>query len=181
MEFVFLIVFTCVLNQSHGHWLLSDALHFTILMSLKLKEENKVVPSFKSLMKDDSIIVDELALLDSFLSFLMKYENKKTHNMISLMLDPGFKSLWIISSFVGWEQGVSLVEKYDKKFLHPMLVKCYEHLYPLIRSNIQILFTKIFFIKIAIWIFLNRLQTQANQWRACQERDVNFYKVSIGC
>jgi hypothetical protein len=74
-------------------------------MSLKLKEENKVVPSFKSLMKDDSIIVDELALLvsnirkevcamlDSFLSFLMKYENKKTHNMISLMLDPGFKSL----------------------------------------------------------------------------------------
>jgi hypothetical protein len=31
------------------------------------------------------------------------------------MLDPRFKSLWIISSFVGHEQNASLVEKYDKK------------------------------------------------------------------
>jgi hypothetical protein len=75
----------------------------------------------------------------------MKYENKKTHNMIFVMLDPRFKSLWILSSFVGWEQGVSLVEKYDRKSLYPMSVKCYEHLHPLIRSNIQIFPTKIFF------------------------------------
>ncbi len=53
------IVFTCVLNQSHGHWLLNDALHFVISMSLKLKEENKIIPSFESLMEDDSIISNE--------------------------------------------------------------------------------------------------------------------------
>jgi hypothetical protein len=58
-------------------------------MSLKLKEENKIVLSFEILMEDDLIIVDELVLLvfnirkevcgvlDSFLSFLMKYETKK--------------------------------------------------------------------------------------------------------
>jgi len=144
-------------------------------MSLKLKEENEIVPSFEILMEDDLIIVDELVLLvfnirkevcgvlDSFLSFLKKYENKKTHNMIFVMLDPRFKSLQILSSFVGWGKGVSLVEKYDRKFLYHMLVKCYEHLHPLIRSNIQILFTNIFFIRIAIWIFLKRLQAQANQ------------------
>ncbi len=74
-------------------------------MSLKLKEENQVVLSFESLMEEDSIIVNELALLvfnirkevcgvlDSFLSFLTKYKNKKTPNMISLILDPRFKSL----------------------------------------------------------------------------------------
>jgi hypothetical protein len=82
-------------------------------MSLKLKEENKIIPSFESLMEDDSIIFDELFLLaskikrevinvlDFFISFLKKYENRKVHNMIFLMLDPRFKSLRIVSSFVG--------------------------------------------------------------------------------
>ncbi len=100
-----------------------------------MKEENKIVPSFESLMEDDSIIFDELSLLaynirrevinvlNSFLSFLKKYENKKAHNMISLMLDPRFKTLHIVSSFVGRKQGVALVEEYDRKSLYPMLVK----------------------------------------------------------
>ncbi len=88
----------------HGCWLLNDALHSTILMSLELKEENLVI-SFESLMEKDLVIGDELVLhirkgvcgvLDSFLSFWMKYENIKTNNMISLMLDPKFKNLRII-------------------------------------------------------------------------------------
>jgi hypothetical protein len=57
-------------------------------MSLKLKEENKIIPSFESLMEDTSIIYGELSLLasnirrdvinvlDSFLSFLKKHEKK---------------------------------------------------------------------------------------------------------
>jgi len=108
-------------------------------MSLKLKEENKMIFSFESLMEDDSIIYDELFLLasnirkevinvlGSFLSFLNKYEYKKVHNMIFLMLDPRFKSLRILSSFVGREQGVVLVEEYDRKSLYPIFVKCHEH------------------------------------------------------
>jgi hypothetical protein len=84
-------------------------------MNLKLKKENQVVLSFESLMEEDLVITDELALLvfnirmevcgvlDSFLSFLTKYENRKTNNMIFLMLNPRFKSLQIISSFVGRE------------------------------------------------------------------------------
>jgi hypothetical protein len=101
-------------------------------MSLKLKEENQIIPSFENLMDDDSIIVDELFLLaynkkrevlnvlDSFLSFLRKYDNRKAHNMVSLMLDPKFKSFYIISSFVGKEQGVVLGEEYDRESLYPM-------------------------------------------------------------
>ncbi len=69
-------------------------------------------------------------MLNSFLSFLRKYENKKAHNMISLMLDIRFKSLRIVSSFVRREQGMALVEEYDRKTLYPMLVKCHEHLHP---------------------------------------------------
>jgi predicted transcriptional regulator len=71
-------------------------------MSLKLREENQILPSFESLMDDDSIVSDELSLLvssirkevinvlDSFLSFLKIYDKKKGHNMISLMLDPRY-------------------------------------------------------------------------------------------
>jgi hypothetical protein len=51
-------------------------------------------------MDDDSTIIFELFLftynikrevcgvLDSFLSFLKNYEERKAHNMLSLMLDP---------------------------------------------------------------------------------------------
>ncbi len=120
----------------HGHWLLNDVLHSTISMSLKLREENQIFPLVESLMNDDSVVSDELFLLASnikrevinvfniFLSFLRVYDKRKAHNMISLMLDPKYKNLCIVSSFVGKEQGVVLVEKYDRKSLYPMLLKC---------------------------------------------------------
>jgi hypothetical protein len=63
MDFLFPIVFACVLNQSHGHILLSNALHSIISMNLRLKEENQVFFSFEILMHDDSIIGNELALM----------------------------------------------------------------------------------------------------------------------
>jgi hypothetical protein len=65
-------------------------------------------------------------------------------------------------SFVAREQGVAFIEEYDRKFLYPMLVKCYEHLHPLVRLD-RIVLTKMFLNKIAIWIFLNKLQAQVNQ------------------
>jgi hypothetical protein len=109
------IVFVCVFNQSCGQWVLSDALHSTISMNLKFREENQILPSFESLMDDESIVTDELSLhvfnirrgvinvLDSMVSYLKVCDKKKTHNMISLMLDPRYRSLHIVSSFVGRE------------------------------------------------------------------------------
>jgi len=52
----------CVLNQSHGHWLLSDALNVTITMSLKLKEEFGISLNLQDLIDDDSIVAQELSL-----------------------------------------------------------------------------------------------------------------------
>jgi hypothetical protein len=49
----FLIVITYVLNQYRGHWLLNDALHFAISISLKLKEPKNAL-SFQILMEEDS-------------------------------------------------------------------------------------------------------------------------------
>jgi hypothetical protein len=98
-------------------------------------------------MDDDSIVSDEVSLLasnirrevinvlDYFLSFLKVYDKRKVNNMISLMLDPRYKSLCIVSSFVGKEQGVAPIEEYDRKSLCPMFVKCHEYLHPLVRSK----------------------------------------------
>jgi len=52
--------------------------------------------------------------------------------MLSLMLDPRFKTLRIMSSFIGCEQVKAIVEEYDKKSLFLMLLKCYYHLHLLV-------------------------------------------------
>jgi hypothetical protein len=38
-------------------------------------------------------------VLDFFLSFFKSYEKKKTQNMLSLMLDPKFKTFHLVFSF----------------------------------------------------------------------------------
>lgn len=98
-------------------------------------------------MDDDFGIAFELSLLtsnikklcnvfDSFLSFLRRYEKRKTHNMFSVMLDSQFKNLRLVSSFVDHESGIWIVEKYDKKSLHPMPLNCYRHLHLVINYEI---------------------------------------------
>jgi hypothetical protein len=60
------------------------------------------------------------------------YNKKKTHNMLALMLDPRFKSFHLVSSYVGKEQGVSIVQEYDMGALYPILVNSYNHLHPIV-------------------------------------------------
>jgi hypothetical protein len=94
-------------------------------MSSKLKEDVGIVQNLNQFMDDDSAITLELSLftfnirkevcgvLDSFLSFLRNFEERKAHSMFSLMLDPQFKSLYLVSSFVGCEQSIFIIEEYD--------------------------------------------------------------------
>jgi hypothetical protein len=89
-----------VLNQSRKHQLLSDAFHSTISISLKLREEPKNVSFLKTLIEEDSDVALEFICLasnirkevcgvfDSFISFLKKFDERKTHNVLVLMLDP---------------------------------------------------------------------------------------------
>jgi hypothetical protein len=70
-------------------------------------------------------------VLDYFFSFLKKYE-KKPHNMLSLILDLRFKNLCLVSSFIGCEQQVTIVEEHNERSLYPMLLKSYHHLHPMV-------------------------------------------------
>jgi hypothetical protein len=71
----------------------------------------------------------------------------------------------MISSFVEKEQGVLLVEEYDRKILYLMLVKCNEHLHPFIRLDRNCVDQDIL-SKITVWIFLNKLKTQVDQQKS---------------
>ncbi len=93
------------------------------------------------------------------LSFLTKYDEKKTHNMLSLILDPKYKTLRLICSFIGHEQGVPIVEEYDRRSLFPMLLKFYHHLHPLLGGEISFLIEA---KKIVTCIFLKWWWTSMN-------------------
>jgi hypothetical protein len=95
-------------------------------MSLKFKDEIDYA-TFDNLMETDGNVIYELSclasniknevfqVLDSFLSFLKKMK-QKAHNMLSLMLNCRFKTLYLVSSLIGCEQGKAIVEEYDKCF-----------------------------------------------------------------
>jgi len=55
--------------------------------------------------------------------------------MLFLMLDPKFKSLCLVSSFIGREQKVAIVEEYNEKFLYHMLLQCYHYSHLVVRSK----------------------------------------------
>jgi hypothetical protein len=46
--------------------------------------------------------------------FIFKHEEKKPHNMLCLMLDPRFESLHLVFSSICCEEGVSIVEEYNR-------------------------------------------------------------------
>jgi hypothetical protein len=54
---------------------------------------------------------------------------KKTYNMLSLMLDRQGLRVFTLCLCVGREQGMFIVEKYDEKTLYPMLLKFYNYLH----------------------------------------------------
>ncbi len=112
-----------------------------------MKEEITNPPTQVNLITNDSNIVFELSLfttnikkevcgvLESFFYFLSKYEKRKYHNMICLMLDPIFKSLHLIFFHWPWRR-CDIVKEYNKQLLYPMLLKCYHNLHPMVESKV---------------------------------------------
>jgi hypothetical protein len=76
-----------------------------------------------------------IGVINYFISFLRKYDERITHNLQVLMLDPRFKSLKLIFSFIGCEHEVAITEKYDRKSLFLMLLKIHHHLHPLFEAK----------------------------------------------
>lgn len=73
--------------------------------------------------------------------------------MFSLMLDPIFKNICLVHSFIGHEQGVTIVKEYDKRFLFPMFFKFHHHSHPTAKYIVVLLTKKI--MRIVVYIFFN--------------------------
>jgi hypothetical protein len=100
-------------------------------------------------------------VLDPFFSILWKYDDKETHNMFSLMIDPRFKRFSLLILCYISHEDVAIVEEYDKISLYPMLLKCHNHLYHALIYKVDWHIQGL--KKIAILILLNKLPTPTNQ------------------
>jgi len=85
-------------------------------MTLKLKEKMNHLPLLDVLIIDDdynlnielqtfakNVKKEVIEIIDFFISFLTRYNEKKIYNMLGLMLDPRFKSLEFIFFFINHE------------------------------------------------------------------------------
>ncbi len=64
-------------------------------------------------------------------------KRKKTHDMLSLMLDPRLKNLNLVSYFIAWKEVVFILKDYDKQCLFPMLLKWHHAFHPLFEFEIM--------------------------------------------
>lgn len=90
---------TCVVNQCHGYWLLSNALAFAIKLYVKLSKERlelqakidaieKMDMHMKVKQLDANMQGQVITILKPFLNFMFSFKPTKAHNMVTLMLDP---------------------------------------------------------------------------------------------
>ncbi len=83
--------------------MLNDVLNIAISMSLKPKEEMNHLPLLDAWIDDDDSdlnigletfaknIKKVIKVIDSFLCFLTRYNERRAYNMLALMLDPRLK------------------------------------------------------------------------------------------
>ncbi len=82
----------------------------------------------ESLVEEEISTVLEVLL--HVISFMHVVDKKKGHNMLVLMLDPGYKSMCLMTSYLGHEVATSQVLNYDEKLLLPLLLEAYKGLMP---------------------------------------------------
>jgi len=69
-------------------------------------------------------------VLAPFVAFTSSYNANEAHKMLTLMLDPCFKSLDVVKAFVGWANVIQIVVEYVSKTLLPLLVAAFHFLNP---------------------------------------------------
>jgi hypothetical protein len=72
--------------------------------------------------------------LKPFLEFLKSFDFYQIHNLLALMLDPHFKSLQVMKSFVGHNNAICLTIEYDVKKVIFLLMTFFDQLNPTIEA-----------------------------------------------
>ncbi len=134
-----LVVSTCVLNQSKGHWLLFDALVTIINLILAMEfQPNPFVDGNETCDQFDvefhilnkNIFQEVLKVIKPILQFLIVFDSFRVHNVLALMLDPCYKSLWVVENYVGCGNAIHLACEYDMKKIISFMMIIFERLNP---------------------------------------------------
>jgi hypothetical protein len=97
-----LVVITCVLNQSRSHGLLSNVLMTIINLIVAMKSQlDPLVDGIETCdqfdvelhMFNKNMRQEVVKVIKPFLQFLMAFDSRHVHSMLTLMLDPCYKSL----------------------------------------------------------------------------------------
>jgi len=118
-----LVVTTCVVNQHHGYWLLSNVFASTIKLYVRFTKEKLElqveVDAFEDMDMHPKVkklganMREQVALvLRPFLDFMDCFKHSEAHNMVVLMLDPRFKDLSLMGNYVGHTFVIGIVAAY---------------------------------------------------------------------
>ncbi len=104
------IVYASVMNQSKGHWLLSNALTISITLTMEMEAQLLELSigleifylfEAKIYLLHRNMRLEVIKGLEPFLEFLRSFDVMRPHNMMAIMLDPHFKALSIMANLVG--------------------------------------------------------------------------------
>jgi hypothetical protein len=76
-----------------------------------MEEDSNV--AFELICLASNIRKEVCGVINSFLSFLKKFNERKIHYMFALMLDTRFLKNCLVFSFIGHDQGITIIEQYD--------------------------------------------------------------------
>ncbi len=68
----------------------------------------------------------------------MAFDSCQVHNMLALMLNFHYKSLWVVENYVGCGDAIYLASKYDLKEVIPLLMTIFERLKPSIQVEVVV-------------------------------------------
>ncbi len=75
-----------------------------------------------------------MKVLEPFFQFLFVFYSNEVHSMLTIMLDPWFKSLQVVKNLVGHGNAIRLASKNDLKPMIPLLMVCFEALNPITKA-----------------------------------------------
>jgi len=67
-----------------------------------------------------------LEVMSLFFFFTHTFEKRKGHNMLAITLDPKFKSMCLVTTYVACDNVIVLIAKYDNELLLPLLTEVYK-------------------------------------------------------
>jgi hypothetical protein len=139
------VVSACVMNQSRGHWLLSNASTISItiimemeaqLLELSIGLEISYLFETKIFLLHRNMRLEVIKVIKPFLEFMRSFDVRQAHNMTAIMLDPCFKALRIMANLVRRRNAIRLAFEYDVKVVVPLLMVCFDWLNPIASTSV---------------------------------------------